>query len=107
MANESFKKIEEFIKSKPVVLYMKGTADFPQCGFSARAVQVLKAAGVNREQMATFDVLEDEEIRNAIKEFSNWPTIPQCYINGQFVGGSDVLMEMHETGELKDLLGGN
>ena len=96
-------RIDEIVKSNEVVLFMKGTAQFPMCGFSGRAIQVLKACGVNKP--ATFNVLEDPEIRNGIKAYSNWPTIPQLYIKGEFVGGSDIMMEMYENGELQQVLG--
>jgi monothiol glutaredoxin len=85
-----------------VVLYMKGTPDFPQCGFSANAIGILKANGV--DDPFTVNVLEEPEIRQGIKEYANWPTIPQLYVNGEFVGGSDILTEMHRSGELKKLL---
>src|SRR4051812_18282770 len=96
-------RIADIVKSNEVVLFMKGTAQFPMCGFSGRAIQVLKACGVNKP--ATVNVLEDPEIRNGIKEFSNWPTIPQLYVKGEFVGGSDIMMEMYENGELQQMLG--
>ena len=86
----------------PVVLYMKGTPDAPQCGFSAAAVQILEACGA--EEVATVDVLSNPEIRQGIKEFSNWPTIPQLYVNGEFVGGADIMREMYQNGELQKLL---
>jgi monothiol glutaredoxin len=86
------------------VLYMKGTPQAPQCGFSALAVQVLNACGVS--QFQSFNVLADAEVRQGIKEYANWPTIPQLYINGEFVGGSDIMREMYESGELKKLLEG-
>ncbi|MET3605616.1 monothiol glutaredoxin [Sphaerotilus sulfidivorans] len=95
-------QIDELVKGNPVVLFMKGTAQFPQCGFSGRAVQILKACGVN--QITTVNVLEDPAIRQGIKDYSNWPTIPQLYINGEFVGGSDIMMEMYQAGELQQLL---
>ncbi len=95
-------RIKEIVTSHPVVLFMKGTAQFPQCGFSGRAMQVLKACGV--DQPFTVNVLADEAIRQGIKEFSNWPTIPQLYINGEFIGGSDIMMEMFEAGELQGIL---
>ena len=95
-------RIDQIVKSNDVVLFMKGTAQFPMCGFSGRAIQVLKACGVNKP--ATVNVLEDEEIRQGIKEYSNWPTIPQLYGKGEFVGGSDILMEMYESGELQQML---
>ena len=84
---------------------MKGTASFPMCGFSGRAVQVLKACGVDTKAIATVNVLDDDEIRQGIKDYSQWPTIPQLYIKGEFIGGSDIMMEMYESGELKKLLG--
>ncbi len=94
--------IAQTVKENPVVLFMKGSAQFPQCGFSGRAVQLLRACGL--KQLVTVNVLEDEEVRQGIKEFSNWPTIPQLYIKGEFIGGSDIMAEMHESGELKQLL---
>jgi monothiol glutaredoxin len=96
-------RIEQIVKSSEVVLFMKGTAQFPMCGFSGRAIQLLKACGVSKP--ATVNVLEDEEIRHGIKEYSNWPTIPQLYVKGEFVGGSDIMMEMYESGELQQVLG--
>jgi monothiol glutaredoxin len=95
-------KIKQTVTGSPVVLYMKGTPDFPQCGFSATAVQILHACGV--EEFASVNVLEDPEVRQGIKEFANWPTIPQLYVNGEFVGGSDIMREMYQTGELQKLL---
>jgi monothiol glutaredoxin len=97
-------RIDEMVKGHRVMLFMKGTAQFPMCGFSGRAVQVLKACGV--DDLATFNVLEDEGVRQGIKEYANWPTIPQLYVNGEFVGGSDILMEMYQSGELQQLLSG-
>ena len=97
-------RIEEIVKGHHVVLFMKGTAQFPMCGFSGRAVQILKACGVS--DLATVNVLEDEDIRQGVKEYANWPTIPQLYIDGEFVGGSDIMMEMYQSGELKQLLSG-
>lgn len=94
-------KIDQIVKGHPVVLFMKGTAQFPMCGFSGRAIQVLKACGV--DQFKTVNVLEDDEIRQGIKEFSNWPTIPQLYVKGEFIGGSDIMMEMYQSGELQQL----
>ena len=94
--------IRQTVTDNPVVLFMKGTAQFPQCGFSGRAIQLLKANGVR--QLATVNVLEDDAVRQGIKEYSNWPTIPQLYIKGEFIGGSDIMSELHETGELKQLL---
>lgn len=94
--------IKETVSTNPVVLFMKGTAQFPQCGFSGRAVQILKACGV--QNLVTINVLEDAEVRQGIKEFSNWPTIPQLYVKGEFIGGSDIMGEMYENGELQTLL---
>jgi monothiol glutaredoxin len=94
--------IKTQVNGNRVVLYMKGTADFPQCGFSANAVQILRACGAN--EIFTVNVLENPEIRQGIKEYANWPTIPQLYINGEFVGGSDIMTEMFKNGELKKLL---
>lgn len=94
--------IRETVTSKPAVLFMKGTAQFPQCGFSAKIVQILKESGV--KDLATVNVLTNEEVRQGIKEYANWPTIPQLYINGEFIGGCDIVSEMHATGELKKLL---
>jgi monothiol glutaredoxin len=94
--------IEQTVRTNPVVLFMKGSAQFPQCGFSGRAIQLLKANGVTK--LVTVNVLEDDDVRQGVKAFSNWPTIPQLYINGEFVGGSDILGEMHESGELKKAL---
>lgn len=94
-------KIKQQISDNDVILFMKGNADLPMCGFSARAVNILKACGA---KFATVDVLQDEEIRQGIKVYSNWPTIPQLYIKGEFIGGSDIIAEMYEAGELQDLL---
>lgn len=94
-------KIKQQITENNIVLYMKGNAELPMCGFSARAVNILKACGA---VFITVDVLQDEEIRQAIKVYSNWPTIPQLYIKGEFIGGSDIIAEMYEAGELQALL---
>lgn len=96
-------KIENLLTENKVVLFMKGTQQFPQCGFSARATAILQDLGVPFKDI---NVLEDEEIRNAIKEYGNWPTIPQLYINKKLVGGSDIMMEMYQAGELQTLLKG-
>jgi monothiol glutaredoxin len=101
--NDVNKRIDDLVKHHRVVLFMKGNAQFPMCGFSGRAVQILKACGV--EDLTTVNVLEDDEIRQGIKAYSNWPTIPQLYVNGEFVGGSDIMMEMYQAGELKQALG--
>lgn len=94
--------IQKTVSEHPVVLFMKGTAQFPQCGFSGRAVQILKACGV--KNVVTINVLDDEEIRQGVKDFSNWPTIPQLYVKGEFIGGADIMGEMHESGELQKVL---
>ncbi len=94
-------KIDSIVKASPVVLFMKGTALFPQCGFSSRAIAILEHLGTEYE---TVDVLQDQEIRQGIKGYSDWPTIPQLYVHGEFVGGSDIMMEMFENGELKQLV---
>ena len=99
------KRIDDLVKSSDVLLFMKGTASFPMCGFSGRAIQVLKACGVDQKAITTVNVLDDEEIRQGIKDYSKWPTIPQLYIKGEFIGGSDIMMEMYESGELKQTLG--
>lgn len=96
-------RIDDIVKNNHVVLFMKGTAQFPQCGFSGRAIQVLKACGV--KELKTVNVLEDEGIRQGIKDYAQWPTIPQLYVDGEFVGGSDIMMEMYQAGELQQALG--
>jgi monothiol glutaredoxin len=98
-------RIADLVKDSDVLLFMKGNASFPMCGFSGRAIQILKACGVNPQQLKTVNVLEDDEIRQGIKEFSNWPTIPQLYVRGEFIGGSDIMMEMYQSGELQQVLG--
>jgi len=100
--NDTQQRIEQIVKSSDVVLFMKGTAQFPMCGFSGRAIQILKACGVAKP--STVNVLEDDAIRQGIKDYSQWPTIPQLYIKGEFVGGSDIMMEMYENGELQQIL---
>ena len=97
-------QIDELVKNNPVVLFMKGTSSFPLCGFSGRATQILKASGVDLKTLTTVNVLENDAIRQGIKEYSQWPTIPQLYIRGEFIGGSDIMMEMYESGELQKLL---
>ena len=92
-------KIKDNNSKDPVVLYMKGNPTFPQCGFSSTVVQILKHIGVNFQ---SYDVLQDENLREGIKSFSNWPTIPQLYVNNEFVGGCDIIREMFESGELKE-----
>jgi monothiol glutaredoxin len=95
-------RISDLVHQNRVVLFMKGTAQVPMCGFSGRAVQILKACGV--DDVKTVNVLEDEEVRQGIKDYANWPTIPQLYVNGEFVGGSDIMMEMYQAGELQQVL---
>jgi len=102
--SDTQQRIDQLVKGHRVVLFMKGTAQFPQCGFSGRAVQVLSACGVR--DLKTVNVLEDEEIRQGIKQYANWPTIPQLYVDGEFVGGSDIMTEMYQSGELQQVLGG-
>jgi len=94
-------KIRQTVEGNPIVLYMKGSPQFPQCGFSGRAVQMLQACGA---EFASVDVLADAEVRQGIKEFSSWPTIPQLYVKGQFVGGSDIMAELFQSGELQKLV---
>ena len=104
--SDTQQRIDELVKNNEVLLFMKGNASFPQCGFSGRAIQILKACGVDTKAVTTVNVLDDAEIRQGIKEYSNWPTIPQLYVKGEFIGGSDIMMEMYESGELKQVLGG-
>jgi monothiol glutaredoxin len=99
--NDVSTRIDEIVKKNDVVLFMKGTALFPQCGFSSRAIAILDHLGAPYE---TVDVLQDQDIRNGIKAYSDWPTIPQLYVRGEFVGGSDIMMEMFESGELQQLV---
>lgn len=93
--------IKDLVESKHVMLFMKGNKFFPQCGFSARAIQLLKGSGADFD---TFDVLSDPEVRQGIKDFANWPTIPQLYVGGEFVGGSDIMMELYQSGELAQMV---
>ncbi|WBY00846.1 Grx4 family monothiol glutaredoxin [Ramlibacter tataouinensis] len=99
-------RIDQLVKNNQVLLFMKGSASFPMCGFSGRAIQILKACGVDPQALATVNVLEDDEIRQGIKDYSSWPTIPQLYVRGEFIGGSDIMMEMYQSGELQQVLGG-
>ena len=103
--SDTQQRIDELVKNNEVLLFMKGTASFPQCGFSGRAIQILKACGVDTKTVKTVNVLEDDEIRAGIKDYSQWPTIPQLYVKGEFIGGSDIMMEMYENGELQKALG--
>jgi monothiol glutaredoxin len=98
---DSASRISDIVKSNEIVLFMKGTALFPQCGFSSRAIAILDRLEATYK---TVDVLQDPEVRTGIKEYSDWPTIPQLYVKGEFVGGSDIMMEMFESGELQELL---
>ena len=102
--SDTQQRIDELVKSNDVVLFMKGSASFPQCGFSGRAIEILKACGVDPKNVKAVNVLEDAEIRAGIKEYSSWPTIPQLYVKGEFIGGSDIMMEMYENGELQQAL---
>ena len=104
MDQNTRQRIDDLVKQHDVVLFMKGDANFPMCGFSGRAVQILKASGVEPGALTTVNVLEDEAVRQGIKDYSNWPTIPQLYVKGEFIGGSDIMMEMYESGELQQLL---
>ena len=100
-------QIDQLVKTNDIVLFMKGNASFPMCGFSGRAIQILKACGVDTKAVKTVNVLEDEGIRQGIKTYSSWPTIPQLYIKGEFIGGSDIMMEMYESGELQKVISGD
>jgi monothiol glutaredoxin len=102
--SDTQQRIDQLVKGNDIVLFMKGSASFPMCGFSGRAIQILKAVGVETKGITTVNVLDDPEIRQGIKEYSNWPTIPQLYVNGEFVGGSDIMMAMYESGELQQVL---
>ncbi len=97
-------QIKEIVTSHPVVLFMKGTPQFPQCGFSGNAINILRACGADK--LHTVNVFDDEGIRQGIKQYANWPTIPQLYIHGEFIGGSDIMTEMFQSGELKQLIQG-
>ena len=105
--SDTQQRIDTLVKSNDVVLFMKGTASFPQCGFSGRAIQILKGCGLDGKTIATVNVLEDQEVRQGIKEYSNWPTIPQLYVKGEFIGGSDIMTEMYESGELQKVIAGD
>ena len=107
MDQNTQQRIDYLVKNHAIVLFMKGDASFPMCGFSGRAIQILKASGVDPRTVTTVNVLEDEAIRQGIKEYSHWPTIPQLYVKGEFVGGSDIMMEMYESGELQQLVAGS
>jgi monothiol glutaredoxin len=100
--SDTHQRIDQIVKSSDVVLFMKGSAQFPMCGFSGRAIQILRACGVSKP--LTVNVLEDDAIRQGVKDYSQWPTIPQLYVKGEFIGGSDIMMDMYESGELQQLL---
>ncbi len=102
MSNPLQAKIEEKVKQNPVIIFMKGTPEAPHCGFSAKACEVLRAAGVKK--LASVDVLSDDDLWGALEEYTQWPTVPQIFINGQFIGGCDIVTEMYERGELQELL---
>lgn len=102
MSNPLISKVEEKVKANPVIIFMKGTPEAPRCGFSAQACEVLKMAGVNN--IVGVNVLDDEALWEALEEYSKWPTVPQIFINGQFIGGCDIVTEMYERGELQELL---
>ena len=104
--SDAQQRIDDLVKTNDLVLFMKGNASFPMCGFSVRAIQILKAVGVDTKTLKTVNVLEDDSIRQGIKEYSNWPTIPQLYVKGEFIGGSDIMMEMYESGELQQVVNG-
>ncbi|KDR67607.1 hypothetical protein GALMADRAFT_257829 [Galerina marginata CBS 339.88] len=107
LSDQARSKIQEAVKSDPVVLFMKGTPEEPQCGFSRAVVQILDLHGVPAEKLKTYNVLADPDLRSGIKEFSEWPTVPQIYVNGEFVGGCDILIGMHQSGDLETLLENN
>ncbi len=102
--SDTQQRIDELVKGNTVLLFMKGNASFPQCGFSGRAIQILKACGLDSKEIKTVNVLDDPEIRAGIKDYSQWPTIPQLFVKGEFIGGSDIMMEMYESGELQQVL---
>ncbi len=104
--SDTQQRIDTLVKGNEIVLFMKGNASFPMCGFSGRAIQILKACGVDTKGVTTVNVLEDDAIRQGIKDYSQWPTIPQLYVKGEFVGGSDIMMEMYENGELQQVIDG-
>ena len=104
--SDTQQRIDELVKGNDILLFMKGSASFPMCGFSGRAVQILKACGVDPKAIKTVNVLDDAEIRQGIKEYSNWPTMPQRYITGEYIGGSDIMMDMYESGELQEVIAG-
>ncbi|SPO24384.1 probable GRX5 - glutaredoxin [Ustilago trichophora] len=104
LSTEARSKIDSAVKTNPLVVFMKGTPDQPMCGFSRAVIQVMQVQGVKPDLLKTFNCLEDQELREGIKEYSDWPTIPQVYVDGEFVGGCDILINMHQSGELEELL---
>ncbi|GAA6063610.1 hypothetical protein JCM10212_006227 [Sporobolomyces blumeae] len=104
LSDEARKKIDHVVQSNPLVLFMKGTPDMPQCGFSRAVCQILEVQGVPSDKVVSFNCLEDQELREGIKEYSSWPTIPQVYLQGEFVGGCDIMLQMHQSGELEKML---
>ena len=106
MQDDVRRRIDALVHGNEVVLFMKGDLNFPMCGFSGRAVQILKACGVDAPRVTAVNVLEDEEIRQAMKEYSQWPTFPQLYVRGEFIGGADIMTQMYEAGEMQALLKG-
>ncbi|BGP17842.1 hypothetical protein JCM10213_008360 [Rhodosporidiobolus nylandii] len=104
LSQEAKQKIDDVVAKNPLVLFMKGTPDLPQCGFSRAVCQILEVQGVPADKIVAFNCLEDSELREGIKEYSSWPTIPQLYIAGEFVGGCDIALQMHQSGELEKLL---
>ncbi|GAA5979213.1 hypothetical protein JCM5350_007101 [Sporobolomyces pararoseus] len=104
LSDEARKKIDDVVKKNDLVLFMKGTPDLPQCGFSRAVCQILEVQGVSPEKIVAFNCLEDQELREGIKEYSSWPTIPQVYLQGEFVGGCDIMLQMHQSGELEKML---
>ncbi|KAF9077996.1 monothiol glutaredoxin-5 [Rhodocollybia butyracea] len=104
LTQETRSQIQNAVKANPVVLFMKGTPEYPECGFSRAVVQILDLHGVPSDKMKTYNVLVDDELRSGVKEFSEWPTIPQLYVNGEFIGGCDILLSMHQSGDLENLL---
>ncbi|GAM84287.1 hypothetical protein ANO11243_022810 [Dothideomycetidae sp. 11243] len=103
LSDETRQAIDKAVESSPVVLFMKGTPEMPQCGFSRASIQILSLQGVDPQKFTAFNVLEDQELRQGIKEYSDWPTIPQLYVDKEFVGGTDILMSMHQDGSLAEL----
>lgn len=104
LSTEARQKIDSAVQSNPLVIFMKGTPEQPMCGFSRAVIQVMQVQGVKPELLKTFNCLEDQELREGIKEYSDWPTIPQVYVGGEFVGGCDIMINMHQSGELEELL---